>query len=94
MRSGDTESAVDLAAKWLDLVAHSGTALFVSPDPKAVNAESRDAIRRAFAAASKPQVSAEPVDWMETTTPARWRIGAKSREFDWYPPDGGSPFAE
>ena len=82
----------DLASRWLDLVARSGTAFFVSPDPKAVTTETRDTIRRAFAAASKPQPGAEPLDWMETTTPARWRIGGKTKEFDWYPPDGGTPF--
>ncbi|MBV9155505.1 MAG: hypothetical protein JO097_04540 [Acidobacteriaceae bacterium] len=84
----------DLASRWLDLLARSSTALFVSPDPKALNAESREAIRRAFAAASKPQSAAEPVDWMETTTPARWRIDGNTTEFDWYPPDGGTPFPQ
>jgi alpha-galactosidase len=83
----------DLASRWLYLVAHSGTTLFVSPDPKALNAESRGAIRRAFATASKPQSPAEPLDSMKTTTPARWRIGGKTMEFDWYPPSGGTPFS-
>lgn len=84
----------DLASRWLHLVAHSGTTLFASPDPKVLNAESRGAIRRAFASACKPQPSAEPTDWMETTTPARWRTGGKTMEFDWYPPDGGTPFPQ
>lgn len=84
----------DLASRWLDLLARSGTVLFVSPDPKALNAESRDAIRRAFAAASKRQRAAEPIDWMETTTPARWRISGETKKFDWYPPDGGTPFSD
>jgi alpha-galactosidase len=84
----------DLASRWLYLVAHSGTTLCVSPDPKALNPASRDAIRRAFAAACKPQSLAEPIDWMETTTPARWLIGGKTMEFDWYPPDGGTPFPQ
>lgn len=83
-----------LASRWLDLLAHSGTALFVSPDPKALTTDSRNAIRRAFAAASKPQPSAEPVDWMQTTTPARWRMGENLAAFDWYPPDGASPFSD
>jgi alpha-galactosidase len=82
----------DLASRWLDLLARSGTALFVSPDPKAVNAESRAAIRRAFLAASKPQPVAEPIDWMETPTPSRWRIQGKIAEYDWYGPEGGTPF--
>ncbi len=82
----------DLASSWLDLVARSGTALFVSPDPKALNAQTREAIRRAFLAASKPQPLAEPLDWMDTTTPERWRIQGQSVSYDWYGPDGGTPF--
>ena len=81
----------DLASSWLDLVARSGTALFVSPDPKAVN-QSKEAIRRAFLAASKLQQVAEPLDWMDTTTPSRWRIQGKVAAYDWYGPDGGTPF--
>jgi alpha-galactosidase len=82
----------ELASRWLDLVAGSGTALFVSADPKALNAESSRAIKRAFAAASRPQNIAEPLDWMETTTPGRWRIQGRTAEYDWYGPEGGTPF--
>jgi alpha-galactosidase len=83
----------DLAARWLDLVARSGTPLFVSPGPEAVNAETKAAIRRAFAAAAMPREVAEPLDWMETTTPGRWRIEGRTVEYDWYGPEGASPFA-
>jgi alpha-galactosidase len=82
----------DLASRWLDLVARSGTALFVSPDPKALNAVSKPAIQRAFALAAAPQTTAEPLDWMDTTTPGRWRIQGRTVEFDWYGPDGATPF--
>jgi len=82
----------DRALDWLDLVARSGTALFVSPDPKAVDAGVKDAIRRAFRTASEPQPAAEPLDWMENTTPARWRLQGKVAEYDWYGADGGTPF--
>jgi alpha-galactosidase len=82
----------DLASRWLDLVARSGTALFVSPDPQVLNPEIKKAIVRAFLAASKRQPLAEPLDWMETTTPARWRIQGKSTEYDWYGPEGATPF--
>jgi alpha-galactosidase len=67
----------ELAARWLDLLARSGTALFVSPDPAAVNAESKRALRRAFAAAAQVRELAEPLDWMDTTAPGRWRIVLK-----------------
>ena len=82
----------DLASRWLDLVARSGTALFVSPDPKSLTPEIKEAIRRAFRAAAKPQPIAEPLDWMDTTTPGRWRIQGKVTEYDWYGPEGGTPF--
>jgi alpha-galactosidase len=81
-----------MAARWLDLVARSGTALFVSPDPAAVNAGSRQALRRAFAAAARPRELAEPLDWMDTTTPGRWRIDGHAMEYDWYGTEGASPF--
>ena len=82
----------DLAARWLDLVARSGTALFVSPDPAVVNAESKQALRQAFAAAARPRELAEPLDWMETTTPGRWRIDGRTVAYDWYGSEGASPF--
>ena len=82
----------ELNAQWLDLVARSGTALFVSPDPKALNGDTRQAIHRAFATAAAPRETAEPLDWMETTTPARWRIGGHTVEYDWYGAEGGTPF--
>ncbi len=80
------------ASRWLDLVAHSGTALFVSPDPRSLNLETKAAIKRAFAAAAHPQPLAEPVDWMETTTPGRWRIQGRTVDYDWYGTEGATPF--
>jgi alpha-galactosidase len=82
----------ELASRWLDLVARSGTALFVSPDPKVLNPETKAAIKRAFAAASQKQPLAEPLDWMETTTPRRWRIHGATVDYEWYGPDGATPF--
>jgi alpha-galactosidase len=82
----------DLASRWLDLLACSGTALFVSPDPKALNSISKQAIQRAFAAAAAPHQIAEPLDWMETTTPGRWRVEGRTVAYDWYGPEGGTPF--
>jgi len=82
----------DLTSRWLDVLARSGTALFVSPDPKALTKESKQAIQRAFAAAILPHEVAEPLDWMETTTPSRWRVQGHTTEYQWYGPEGGTPF--
>jgi alpha-galactosidase len=81
-----------LAERWLDLVARSGTALFVSPDPRSLNPEIKAAIRRAFQATAKPQPTGEPLDWIDTTTPTRWRLNGKETGYDWYAPEGASPF--
>ena len=82
----------EFSARWLDLAARSGTALFVSPDPKALTPDTRAAIKQAFAAAADPQPLAEPLDWMETTTPGRWRIQGKTVNYDWYGAEGATPF--
>lgn len=82
----------DLAARWLDLLARSGTPLFVSTDPAAVNGESKKAIRAAFAAAAQKRELAEPLDWMDTTTPGRWRLDGRTATYDWYGAEGATPF--
>jgi len=82
----------ELAARWLDLLARSGTALFVSPDPKAMNPESKQAIRRALSTAAVRHDIAEPLDWLDTTTPGRWRMQGQTVEYDWYGSEGGTPF--
>lgn len=61
-------------AQWLDLLARSGTPLFVSADPAAVGPEQRAALLDAFSRAAVPQAPAEPLDGLHTTCPRRWRF--------------------
>jgi alpha-galactosidase len=74
--------------QFLDLVARSGTALFVSVDPaartEAVDADLAAALRIALDGGEPGGV--EPLDWMSTTTPSRWRIGTGERTYDWDAP--------
>jgi alpha-galactosidase len=72
-----------LNARWLDLLARSGTPLFVSADPKAVGPEQRKALEKAFAIASQPQPVARPVDWQESLTPTQWKVGDLYYTYDW-----------
>ena len=83
----------DVTSRWLDLVARSGTALFVSVDPAALGTEQKAALKAAFALASRPQPEAEPLDWFETTAPMRWRFGKDEKSYQWYGDEGASPFA-
>ncbi|HVX67797.1 MAG TPA: hypothetical protein VHA11_14395 [Bryobacteraceae bacterium] len=73
-----------LNRQWLDLLARSGTPLFVSAAPDAVGLEQRDALREAFAQAAKRQPVGEPLDWLESNEPQHWRFGNATARFDWF----------
>jgi alpha-galactosidase len=79
--------------QWLDLLARAGVPLFVSAAPDAVGPEQRSAIRAAFETASVAQPLGEPLDWNDSTEPERWRLQGKTITYDWFGPDGVSPFA-
>ncbi len=75
-----------LARQWLDLVARSGTPLFVSADPAALNSETGRAVRDAFAQAAAGREPAEALDWTQTPIPRRWRFGGGEEiEYRWAP---------
>ncbi|HYT77320.1 MAG TPA: hypothetical protein VEL79_21370 [Vicinamibacterales bacterium] len=83
--------AWDQNRQWLDLVARSGTALFVSLAPDAVGAEQSRDLRAALLLASRPQTLGEPIDWQQTVWPSRWRLRGEDRRYDWIGADGASP---
>lgn len=77
-------------SQFLELVAASGTALFVSVDPKTRNANVDAAIRDAVQVALSGGVpdGVEALDQFESSTPERWRVGAEERRFAWQMPWG------
>jgi len=77
----------ELTRQWLDLVARSGTALFVSVDPAAVTAEQKRVLKSALAAAARPHPPGVPLGWMDTTTPERWRLDGQMVRYNWYEDD-------
>jgi len=74
----------NLTKQWLDLVARSGTALFISADPGVVQSEQKPGLKAALAAAARVQEPGVPLDWMDTTTPERWRLDGKEVRYNWY----------
>jgi alpha-galactosidase len=81
-----------LNRQWLDLVARSGTALFVSLSPDALGAAERRDLRVALARAAKPQPVGEPLDWQGTVWASRWRFGSETATYDWIGDEGvGAP---
>ncbi len=77
-----------LNRQWLDLVARSGTTLFVSLEPQALGAEQRRDLKLALALAAQPHPLAEPLDWQHTVYPVRWRLMDREKRYDWVGPDG------
>ena len=86
-----TEIPWALNAQWLDLLARSGTALFVSAAQNAVGPEQLIALKQAFAHAARPHHAGEPLDWLDTTCPERWRFGSEEAAYDWYNAQVASP---
>jgi alpha-galactosidase len=86
--------------QWLDLVARSGTALLVSPEPSAVGQEQKRAIAEAFEIAAAGVMQGEPEDWFDSTTPHQWRFGTETnpsraearKQYDWCEPSGAWPY--
>lgn len=72
-----------LNQQWLDLLAHSGTPLFVSASPDALGSEQKKNLRAAFARAAVRGPVAEPMDWMATTTPRIWKTSEGLKTYDW-----------
>jgi alpha-galactosidase len=83
-----------LAQQWLDIVADSGSALFVAVEPQVIEAKHRVALKRAFQVAARTQPIGEPLDWMHSMTPRRWKLDGKIREFQWMGEAGAIPFPD
>ena len=72
----------DKAKLWLDVLARSGTPLFVSARPGTLNEEQLSALREAFARAAVNTAPSEPLDWQDTTQPSVWRTADGVHEYD------------
>jgi alpha-galactosidase len=83
-------------SQWLDVLARSGTAVFVSPGEGALGPEQSAAMRAAFAMTAAGGAAARPRSWFEETTPGDWaeaRTGGHLLlHYDWCGPEGASPF--
>jgi alpha-galactosidase len=77
--------------QWAELAAASGCAFFVSPRPGILSAAEKDELKQLLAIASRGEIAAEPLDWMDNLRPERWIIHGKERHFQWEESDGGEP---
>ena len=80
--------------QFLDLVARSRTALFVSIDPRTIQPEQKRIFRDAMQTALSGGIpgGCEPLDWLHTTAPREWRFGKEKVTYHWEEPAGANPF--
>ena len=69
--------------QWLDLLARSGTPLFISFKPGSTDEKQDSEIAAALDAASRPLPLGEPLDWFDTLTPQRWRLDGRETTYHW-----------
>jgi len=69
--------------QWLHLLAESGSPLFISAQKEALGTAQKEAIRQSFAQAASVQPVGEPLDWLTTPWPTRWRLNGQVQTFDW-----------
>ena len=80
-----------MSHQWLQAVADSGTVLLVSADRSAVGPEQKRSIGEAFKRCME-QAGSEPLDWIESRTPTRWRSSEDTRSYEWILDEGETPF--
>lgn len=69
--------------QWMELVAKSGTPLFISAQPEATGAEQKAFIKDCFRWASKPLPVGEPLDWLGNAFPELWKLNGETLHFNW-----------
>lgn len=82
----------DYNKQWLDLLARSGSPLFVSCKPGVLSDSELDEMRSAWSVNSVQTDSCRPLDWMENEYPAVWEINGEIVRYDWYLGDGTNSF--
>jgi alpha-galactosidase len=83
----------ELNRLWLDVLARTGTALFVSPGDEAIGAEQRVALKEAFSYVVSRDATAEPADYFHETSPESWRqADGTVKRYPWCDGEGAWPF--
>jgi alpha-galactosidase len=69
--------------QWMELVTKSGTPLFISAQPEAIGTKQKAVIKDCFKLASQNLPVGEPLDWMETAFPKKWKLNGNVEIFNW-----------
>lgn len=79
--------------QFLDLASRSGCALFISTDPLKTTPDQKQAFKTAMLRALKTETSpeVEPIDWLYSTAPRKWRFGSEMKTYQWDEATGAIP---
>lgn len=69
--------------QWMQLLAQSGTPLFISAQPDALGIPQKEFIKTCFSYAAKVLPVAEPLDWLINQWPEEWKLNGEKVKFDW-----------
>ena len=83
LRGTYAKSSWDKNKQWMKLVAMSGTPLFISAQPGTTGTEQKQVIKECFRMAAQTLPVGEPLDWMQNTFPAKWKLNGKTETFNW-----------
>jgi alpha-galactosidase len=78
--------------RFLNLLADSGTPLFVSAKPGVITEEMKKDLKAAFRKAALQTSSMEPLDWFETTLPENYLVNGALKQYQWIEESGLSSF--
>ncbi len=70
--------------QWADLLAQSGTPLFISVKPGILSPEQIEELRQIMLVASEQKRHIVPADWQETDCPEVWTEDGNTVAYDWY----------
>lgn len=73
-----------LNKQWVELLAKSGTPLFISAPKGAFSPEEMSFMKEMYRIAEKQENTAIPQDWLYDATPSHWQIDGQSVDFCWY----------
>lgn len=74
--------------QWADVIARSGTPLFISAKPGVLTEEENQELAAILKMAAEGEHRAVPLDWMDNDCPQLWKDGEEIIEYSWYEEDG------
>lgn len=81
----------ELNRQWADVIAESGTPLFVSAKPGLLNEQEKEELRRIMCKASGQRLHKIPADWEDTDCPEVWKDENETLHYQWFDPAGSIP---